>query len=137
MEQEKRLDFLLNYLLDEHTERNIKVPKNYMEKRALFRALVNMRFPRPVTADFLKVQDIFLQEEARQKGIVMLEDIQRCPANNRISLRQGDITRLAVDVIVNAANSKLLGCFVPGHSCIDNAIHTFAGVQLRQTCYDI
>ena len=138
MEQEKRLDWLLKYLLEEYREQgNIKTPENYAEKRALLRRLVNMRPPHPVTKEYIHIQDAFLTEEARQKGIVGLDDIPPCPANGRISLWQGDITRLAIDAIVNAANSAMLGCFVPGHHCIDNAIHTAAGVQLREECYTL
>lgn len=138
MEQEKRLDFLLNFLKRDNVGKyEIIIPTGYTEKRALLRALVNVRSPRPVTADFLRIQDAFLREETKQKGIVNLEDIPPCPSNERISLWRGDITRLAVDAIVNAANSEMLGCFVPGHNCIDNAIHTAAGVQLRQECYEI
>lgn len=138
MEQEKRLDYLLDYLKNDYAGKNeIDIPTGYTEKRALLRALVNVRSPRPVTVDFLKIQDAFLQEEARQKGIVKLEDIPPCTINDRISLWQGDITRLAVDAIVNAANSEMLGCFVPGHNCIDNAIHTAAGIKLREKCHEI
>lgn len=135
MEQEKRLDNLLDYLCSEYDE-DIFIPKNYAQKRDMLRRLVNVRPPRPVPDDFISVQDPFLQEEAKQRGIVRLADILPCPYDSRISLWQGDITRLEVCAIVNAANSKMIGCFVPGHACIDNAIHTFAGVQLRQACYE-
>jgi len=136
MEQEKRLDCLLDYLKRDHTGKNdFEIPAGYTEKRTLFRALVNVRPPRPVTADFLKIQDAFLHEESRQKGIITLAEIPPCPSNDRISLWRGDITRLAVDAIVNAANSEMRGCFVPGHHCIDNAIHTAAGLQLREECH--
>lgn len=136
MEQEKRLDYLIEFLRSEHDE-PISVPNSYVPKRELLRALVNVRPPRPVSDDFLKVQDTFLQEEKSQRGIVRLADIPAYGEDSRLSLWQGDITRLEVDAIVNAANSKLLGCFVPGHLCIDNAIHTFAGVQLRQVCHEV
>jgi len=136
MEQEKRLDYLIEYLRIEHDE-PISVPNSYATKRELLRTLVNVRPPRPVSEDFLKVQDAFLQEEKLQRGIVQLADIPAYGDDSRLSLWQGDITRLEVDAIVNAANSKLLGCFISGHHCIDNAIHTFAGVQLRQACYEI
>jgi len=138
MEQETQLDYLLKYLLKEHGgQGSIEPPEGYAEKRALFRALVNMRPPQPVSDDFLRVQDAFLQEEAQQKGVVGLDEIPPCKINSRISLWQGDITRLAVDAIVNAANSEMLGCFVPKHHCIDNAIHTAAGIQLREECHAI
>jgi O-acetyl-ADP-ribose deacetylase (regulator of RNase III) len=138
MEQETRLDWLLSYLLNEHKgQDNIEVPESYTEKRVLFRGLVNMRLPFPVSKDFINIQDAFLTEEVREKGIVTLDNIPPCLVNDRLSLWQGDITRLAIDTIVNAANSEMLGCFVPGHHCIDNAIHTAAGVQLREECHDI
>ena len=93
---------------------------------------MNIRMPKPVSKEFLTVQDAYLQQESRQKGIVTLSDLE--PMAEGIYLWQGDITRLRVDAIVNAANSALLGCFVPCHGCIDNAIHSAAGVQLRLEC---
>ncbi len=133
MEQQERLDFMLGLLIAERGD-EIAIPEGNANKRALYRALVNVRPPKPAPEGFLPVQDAFLQEEARRKGIVTLEDIPPCPVNPRVSLWRGDITRLRVDAIVNAANSTLMGCFVPGHGCIDNAIHTAAGVQLREEC---
>ena len=88
-----------------------------------------------MTADFLYQQDRYLQEKLLEKGVVDLKDLT--PIRPNLYLWQGDITRLAVDAIVNAANSKLLGCFVPNHSCIDNAIHTAAGVELRLACQEL
>jgi O-acetyl-ADP-ribose deacetylase (regulator of RNase III) len=113
------------------------MPESYAEKRSLFRALVNARPPLPASKSFVSVQDDFLKEETLLKGIVQLDMISPCSANGRISLCQGDITRLKVDAIVNAANAEMLGCFVPGHHCIDNAIHTAAGIQLRHECHAI
>lgn len=133
MNQKQRLDWLLEYLIAEHNER-VSIPDTYNEKRALMRALVNIRPPKPISEGFIEIQDSFLREESQHKGIVKLTDI---PGDGQIKLWQGDITCLAVDGIVNAANSEMLGCFVPGHSCIDNAIHTAAGVQLRQECYNL
>ena len=137
MEQAKRLDYMLDYLVHEHPAEDIQIPNGYAQKRALLRSLVNIRPPKPVSEEFLSVQDAFLQEETKAKGSVRLEDIPPCPSDDRLYLWQGDITRLAVDAIVNAANSQLLGCFIPCHGCINNAIHTAAGVQLRQNCFDI
>lgn len=136
MNQEQRLDYILEYLCNERSG-EIQIPNSFTPKRDLFRCLVNVRPSRPISDEFIVVQDEFLQEESRQRGIVHLTDIPPCTSDGRISLWQGDITRLVVDAIANAANSKLLGCFIPNHSCIDNTIHTFAGVQLRQACYDI
>jgi len=101
----------------------------------LYRALQNVRYPAPVTADFLYQQDRYLQEKLLEKGVVDLKDLT--PIRPNLYLWQGDITRLAVDAIVNAANSKLLSCFVPNHSCIDNAIHTATGVELRLACQEL
>ena len=99
-----------------------------------FRALVNERPPQPTSIDFLRDQDALLQGLAAEKGIASLNDTQASPLDPRLRLWRGDITTLDVDTIVNAANSQMLGCWVAGHHCIDNAIHTFAGVQLREEC---
>jgi hypothetical protein len=136
MTQEERLDFLLDYVRNEYAG-EIPSPESFAQKRILLRDMVNVRPPHPVSEEFIRIQDEFLREETRQKGIVHLADIPSCRPESPIALWQGDITRLAADGIVNAANSKLLGCFVPDHGCIDNAIHTFAGVQLRQACYEL
>ncbi len=136
MEQDDRLEWLLEWLLAElPAQDRPDKPETYAERRALYRALVNIRPPRAVSAAFLATQDAFLQEEARRKGIVAPDAIPPCATDSRLSVWRGDITRLAVDAIVNAANSAMLGCFVPGHHCIDNAIHTAAGVQLREECH--
>ena len=101
-------------------------------KRRLLRSLMNIRMPGVLSDDALAVQDEYLTGRAEEKGIVRLSDIP--VVRDGLSIWQGDITRLAVDAIVNAANSQMLGCFVPMHTCIDNCIHTFAGVQLRAEC---
>ena len=117
-------------------ERGESVPAlNDCEKRRLFRALVNVRMPKPVSKEFLQIQDEYLQSELRLKGITDIAELK--PVAPDIYLWQGDITTLKCDGIVNAANSQMLGCFCPNHGCIDNAIHTFAGVQLRQECAEI
>ncbi len=99
-----------------------------------FRALVNTRPPIPATEEFLRDQDALLRSLIAQAGIGTLDDAHACPHDPALRLWRGDITTLAVDGIVNAANSQMLGCWQPGHHCIDNAIHTFAGVQLRLAC---
>ena len=110
-------------------------PADEAAQRRLLRALCNVREPVPAPADFLAVQDAYLQEETRRKGVT---DAARIPeAEPGIRLWRGDITTLRCDAIVNAANSALLGCFVPCHGCIDNAIHTYAGVQLRLACAEL
>lgn len=134
MTQDERRRFLLEFLLRERGE-TMALPADEAAQRRLLRALCNVREPIPAPADFLAVQDAYLQEETRRKGVT---DAARIPeAEPGIRLWRGDITTLRCDAIVNAANSALLGCFVPGHGCIDNAIHTYAGVQLRLACAEL
>ena len=131
--QAQRLDFLLRYLLGERKEyRNIEIPAAQPEKQRLLRSLMNVRPPAPASEAFLRVQDAYLQEETKRRGTTDVAGLQ--PVQNGIYLWQGGITTLRCDAIVNAANSQMLGCFVPCHGCIDNAIHTWAGVQLRLAC---
>ena len=113
----------------------VEVPDDLTEQRNLLRALMNVRPPMTLDENFLKLQDELLTAEANERGIVKISDIPFVAAN--IKIWRGDITRLAADAIVNAANSKLLGCFVPLHGCIDNAIHSAAGLQLREACAEI
>ena len=121
------------------------IPADEKEQRDILRALMNVRKPLPLSDDFLKVQDEYLLERNRERGIVDIEDLEcvkeivgSSPTMTRgLYLWQGDITRLKVDAIVNAANSQLLGCFAPLHACIDNCIHTFAGIQLRLACNEL
>ena len=128
-----KLDYLIEFLCEERGE---SVPAFYgYEKRKLFRALVNVRAPKAVSKEFLDVQNAYLQEELRLKGITDISNLK--PIAPDICLWKGDITTLKCDAIVNAANSQMLGCFCPNHGCIDNAIHTFAGVQLRKECAEI
>ncbi len=98
---------------------------------------MNVRPPVPVAAEFLQVQDAFLREMTEEKGIVDAESLPPCTKNNRLVLWQGDITTLRCDAIVNAASSRLLGCFQPCHDCIDNIIHTMSGIQLRLACHEL
>ena len=134
MTQDERRRFLLEVLLRERGE-TMALPADEAAQRRLLRALCNVREPIPAPADFLAVQDAYLQEETRRKGVT---DAARIPeAEPGIRLWRGDITTLRCDAIVNAANSALLGCFVPCHGCIDNAIHTYAGVQLRLACAEL
>ena len=133
MTQTERRRYLIQALLEERPEyADIQIPPDVPEQKRLLRSLFNVRMPRPISEDFLKMQDAYLQEEIRRKGITGLDSLH--PVREGIYLWQGDITTLRCDAIVNAANSGMLGCFVPCHGCIDNAIHTFAGVQLRLAC---
>ena len=131
--QDQRLTELVEaFKTDSGEYRDIETPGDTDGRRRLLRSLMNIRMPRRMPTETLQLQDAYLRERAEEKGIVTLEEIP--VKEGVISLWQGDITRLAVDAIVNAANSQMLGCFVPMHTCIDNCIHTFAGVQLRAEC---
>ena len=133
MTQNERLDFLLHYLIKERKEyENIRVLDSHSEKQRYLRSLMNVRPPLPVSAEFLSVQDAYLSERLVERGVTRFQDLT--PVQPGLYLWRGDITTLAADTIVNAANSGMLGCFVPCHGCIDNAIHTYAGVQLRLEC---
>lgn len=133
MTQEQRLDYLVEeFKADSGEYRDLQTPKDMDGKRRLLRSLMNVRMPRNLPDQVLAVQDEYLIERNAEKGIVQLADIP--VIRDGLSIWQGDITRLAVDAIVNAANAQMLGCFVPMHTCIDNCIHTFAGVQLRAAC---
>ena len=131
--QEQRLDALVEaFKKDSVQYKDLPTPVDPEGKRRLLRSLMNIRMPRKMDDSVLSVQDAYLRERIRENGIVTLSEIPVIRAG--MSIWQGDITRLAVDAIVNAANSRMLGCFVPMHTCIDNCIHTFAGVQLREAC---
>lgn len=142
-EQQERLDYLLEEMKEDSIQyKDLETGDDYQDKRLALRALMNIRMPGYISDNILKVQDCFLQEEAQEKGIVSLSDIPNVKEQygsihefaDMISIWQGDITRLQVGAIVNAANSRMLGCFVPCHKCIDNAIHSSAGMQLREEC---
>ena len=136
MTQEERRLYLINELIKENSRySDIVIPNNEVEQKALLRGLMNVRMPNEISKEFLKIQDEYLKEECKSKGITDLEDLE--PIQNDIYLWQGDITTLKCDGIVNACNCDLLGCFYPNHKCIDNAIHTFSGIQLRLACNEI
>ena len=136
MTQDEKRKYLITELLKERPEyADISIPKDEIAQKKLLRALFNVRLPLPIGDEFLRVQDEYLQEEIAQKGITSTDDLD--PVKSDMYLWQGDITTLQCDAIVNAANSQMLGCFCPNHGCIDNAIHTFSGVQLRLKCSEI
>lgn len=133
MTQTERREYLIAALLRERPQYSkIEVPPGEPEQKILLRSLFNMRMPLPASDGFLTVQDAYLQEESRQKGIMSAAGLHALQPG--LYLWRGDITTLECDGIVNAANSQMLGCFCPNHGCIDNAIHSFAGVQLRLAC---
>ena len=137
-----RLDYLIDYLLKEDPQYSeMEIPSDLQGKRDLFRALRNVRWPKPISDEFLDLQDEELQTQWQEKGVVELnacrDTINRVSTDKQLLVWQGDINRLKVDAIVNAANSQMLGCFHPLHKCIDNAIHSAAGLQLREECYQL
>ena len=133
MNQAHRRLFLIRALLEERGESSLtKIPEEETKQRELLRALMNTRMPKPLTPDILAIQDAYLQQRLIERGGAT--SARTLNYRNRIALWRGDITLLAADAIVNAANDQMLGCFAPGHHCIDNAIHTFAGMQLRAAC---
>ncbi|MDE6750317.1 MAG: protein-ADP-ribose hydrolase [Lachnospiraceae bacterium] len=143
----EKIDTLLEKLKEDSVEYNRLETRDYSlgEKKNAIRSLMNIRMPRKLSDGLADLQDEYLQEELKSKGIVYLDDIptiqkqfnSKLSHADKISLWQGDITRLGVGAIVNAANSQMLGCFVPCHRCIDNAIHSAAGMQLREECNHI
>ena len=133
MNRSERRLFLIQSLLKEKTEyRDIDIPAEPESQRQLLRGLMNIRAPQYADEDFLKIQDAYLQCETAAKGITDITNLT--PVQPGLYLWQGDITTLRCDAIVNAANSGMTGCYIPNHRCIDNAIHTFAGVELRLAC---
>lgn len=136
MTQQERRIWLIRHLMEERPEyRQLEIPADSYGQKQLLRSLMNVRPPKPISEKFLNIQDDYLTKELQRKEIITLRDLT--PIQKNIYLWKGDITALAVDAIVNAANSALLGCFIPCHSCIDNAIHSAAGLQLREACSDI
>ncbi len=138
MNRREQLQYLNQFLLAEmpqFQEQADAVPDDDISQRRLLRSLMNVRPPLPLSPDFLKVQDALLSAEALEKGIVDADRLPPVSSDPRLAIWQGDITRLRTDAIVDADNSALLGCFVPCHGCIDNAIHSAAGLQLRDECY--
>lgn len=136
MTQNERRLFLIQYLLGENPQyADIKIPDNQAEQKKLLRSLVNVRPALSVNNEFLKIQDEYLIEENKSRGVTEVESLSAVFED--LYLWKGDITTLKAGAIVNAANSGMTGCYQPCHACIDNCIHTFAGIQLRAVCADI
>ena len=136
MTQSERRLYLITELKKENPQyAELPVPSDTAEQKHLLRALFNVRMPKAASDEFLKIQDEYLREETRLKGVTDISALT--PIQPDIYLWQGDITTLKCDAIVNAANNQMLGCFCPNHGCIDNAIHTYAGVQLRLDCAEL
>ena len=136
MKQSERRIFLIKSLLQERTEyRDISISSDIEQQKQLLRALMNVRTPQQIGKEFLRIQDEYLKYEIAAKGITDVAELT--PVQQGIYLWQGDITTLKCDAVVNAANSGMTGCYIPNHRCIDNAIHTFAGMQLRLVCENL
>lgn len=136
-EKIQTLNRILLEEMPEYRHQAAQFPQEDAAQRRLLRSLMNLRAPRPLKSQFLQVQDALLSDEREAKGVVDGAGLPVTPADPRIAVWQGDITRLAVDAVVDADNSALLGCFCPCHGCIDNAIHSAAGLQLRDECNQI
>ncbi len=136
MNQSERRIYLIQALLQEEPRyREMEIPRDTAGQKKLLRSLMNVRMPAPISEEFLRIQDEYLRQAIAEKGITKLSELE--PIEEGIYLWQGDITTLECGAIVNAANSQMLGCFVPMHTCIDNGIHTYAGIQLRNKCSEI
>lgn len=137
MNRSEQISFLTEALLNEmpkYRQESMHLPTDMKNRRYFLRCLMNVREPHPLSPRFLEVQDVLLRAECMEKGVVHISSLPPVPSDSRLILWQGDITRLDADAIVNAANAALLGCFWPGHNCIDNVIHSAAGLQLREEC---
>ena len=132
---EKRQYLIRRLLAEQPRYRDIPMPDDARGQKQLLRSLLNVRMPEEIGKDFLQVQDEYLAEATREKGVTDLSELE--PVEDGIYIWQGDITTLRCDAIVNAANSGMTGCYVPCHGCIDNCIHTYAGIQLRNICAEL
>ena len=133
MTQAERRLFLIRSLMQENTEyQALRIPQDADGQKTLLRSLMNVRAPKAADTAFLTVQDAYLRQELAEHGVTSLADLR--PICGDLYLWQGDITRLRCGAIVNAANSGMTGCYIPCHACIDNCIHTYAGIQLRLDC---
>ena len=138
MTHEEQRSWLIRYLLSEDRRyEDMGVPEGEQDQKNLLRGLMNVRMPELLPDSFFRIQDEYLTEENRREGITHVADLSPCPSDPRLYVWQGDITTLDCDAIVDACNCKLLGCFRPLHGCVDNIIHSKAGIELRLACNDI
>ncbi len=136
MNQNEQRVYLIEKLLEEQPEyKGMNIPSDTAGQKRLLRSLMNVRMPRGIDDEFAQIQDAYLQQVNADRGVVMLDDLDERQPD--LYLWQGDITRLKVGAIVNAANSGMTGCYQPCHNCIDNCIHTYAGIQLRNYCCEL
>lgn len=134
-QSEKRLFLIRRLLKEQQRYSNMRIPAGADDQKMMLRSLMNIRMPDVMDEEFLSVQDEYLLQVNAEKGVVTLADMEEMQTD--IYIWKGDITRLKVGAIVNAANSGMTGCYQPCHNCIDNCIHTYAGIQLRLTCAKI
>lgn len=136
MNQNEKRMFLIKRLLKEQPRYNkMRIPADIDAQKTMLRALMNIRMPGNIDDEFISVQDEYLLQVNAEKGVVTLSDMEEIKPD--LFIWKGDITRLKVGAIVNAANSGMTGCYQPCHNCIDNCIHTYAGIQLRLKCAEI
>ena len=134
-QNEKRVYLIETLLKERRNYTRMQIPANVEEQKRLLRSLMNIRMPGAIDDEFLRVQDEYLQQINKEKGIVTLSDMEMLQPD--IYVWKGDITRIKASAIVNAANSGMTGCYQPCHNCIDNCIHTYAGIRLRLSCAKI
>ena len=132
VQNERRLFLLTELIKEKNLQHTIQIPTSAQEQKYLLRSLFNIRMPKPVSKQFLETQDAYLKEAIARNGITDFSSLKEVLPG--IYLWKGDISTLRCDAIVNAANSQMLGCFAPCHTCIDNCIHTYSGIQLREAC---
>ena len=138
MKQSERRIWLIQQLLNEKPEyKQYQIPQDEQGQKDLLRALMNVRMPDPIDDEFLRIQDDYLREETNRKGIVELSGLSPWRGDNRIYLWQGVMSRLQAEAVVDPCNDQLLGCFRPLHNCLDNILHSAAGVQLRLKCNEL
>lgn len=138
MTHEEQRVWLIRYLESETPRyKSMGVPEGEQEQKDLLRALLNVRRPLPISEEFLSIQDVYFSRETEFRDVVDADSLVACPTDPRLVLWQGDITTLKADAIVNAANSGMTGCYQPLHSCIDNCIHSAAGIRLRLKCQEL
>ena len=138
MKQSERRIWLIQQLLNEKPEyKQYQIPQDEQGQKDLLRALMNVRMPDPIDDEFLRIQDDYLREETNRKGIVELSGLSPWRGDNSIYLWQGDMSRLLAEAVVDPCNDQLLGCFRPLHNCLDNILHSAAGIQLRLKCNEL
>lgn len=130
-----KLDYLIKYLVEENKEVNIeKIPEDLEDKKNLYRGLCNIRQPKEISEEYLKIENEYLSEEIKKQNVIDVKDIKTISEDSKIALWQGDMTLLKIDSVINPANSQGLGCFVPLHNCLDNQLNSKAGISLRLEC---